>query len=93
MRLVLRIDDTEHPLAEPGHHGSAPTEPALPCPHCKTALLRVVGNGRRIGGRDYYTANGSCVACGGAVGEIRAYMNTLFGLEEDEAVAQRARVY
>jgi hypothetical protein len=66
-----------------------------PCPHCGDAPCSVVGGGRSISDCDrYYLAAGRCLDCGGSLGEIRVYMETLFGLEEDEAVLHgRARVY
>lgn len=64
------------------------------CPSCGDAPLRVQGTGRTIGGHDWYRATGHCAACGARVGEVRAYVSTIFGIEEDERVLHgRARVY
>ena len=65
------------------------------CPGCSAAPLRVQGRDRTIGGHDYYRADGFCADCGARVGEIRAYVSTIFGLDEDERVLVhgRPRVY
>ncbi len=80
MRAVIRIDDEEHPLVVDG----AVAEASIPCPHCAKPL-RVMGSGIQIGGHDYYAADGFCAngECGKRVGQIRAYVSTIFGLEED----------
>lgn len=66
------------------------------CPHCAAEPFAIAGTGRRIAADDRaYEADGVCVACRQPVGLIRAEVNTLFGLHEDEAVLchGRARVY
>lgn len=64
------------------------------CTQCGAMPLRVAGRGKRVGGHDYYEAAAHCAACGECLGVIRAYVNTIFGLEEDERVLHgMARVY
>ena len=89
-RTVLIACDEQIPLKPfPSYAEAKDTE----CPFCSKPL-RVQGAGNRIGGRDYYSARGYCADCGQHVGEIRAYVSTIFGLEEDERVLNgRPRVY
>jgi hypothetical protein len=92
-RIVLVADDHEHPLRLVEDELAAHAD--MPCPHCKQPL-RILGEGRDIGGFDYYKAKGHCALakCGKYVGEVRAYVSTIFGLEEDERVLNgRWKVY
>jgi len=61
------------------------------CRACKATPLFVRGRGKRIGGRDYYEATACCERCGEQVGTIRAFVQTIFGLEEDERVIHGSR--
>ena len=64
------------------------------CPHCEAYPFSVGGHGQHIHSHDTYAADASCIACGERVGVMYARVDTLFGLEEDEAIANgRARVY
>lgn len=66
------------------------------CPGCGASPFLVQGHGRsRNGSSDTYRAAGTAKCCGDAVGYIFAKVDTLFGLEEDEAVMLngRSRVY
>ena len=64
------------------------------CPHCEAFPFSVGGHGKHIEGHGTYAADASCIACGERVGVLRARVETLFGLEEDEAMMNgRARVY
>lgn len=91
-RVVLYTDGTELPLTL-GELGDDAPSADCACPGC-SAPLRVLGSGREIGGHDYYRAKGFCASCRAYVGEIRAYVDTIFGLEEDERVLHgRPRVY
>lgn len=65
------------------------------CPHCARTPFMVQGTGRRIAQDDRaYEADGVCTGCSKFVGIIRAEVNTLFGIREDEAVlGGRCRVY
>lgn len=62
---------------------------------CRCGGTMVSGTGRHIAGRDTYKADAVCAKCGDTVGTLLAKVETLFGLEEDEAVLLygRARVY
>ena len=95
MKVVLLIGGRKFKLTT--SEGSPTAEASIECPHCKAKPLRVSGSGRTIGGHDYYKADGFCAnaECAKYVGEIRAYVSTIFGLEEDERVLihGRARVY
>lgn len=64
------------------------------CPSCAKPL-RIVGSGRHIESHDTYAADATCVECRAQVGVVRAVVDTIFGLEEDEAVLVhgRPRVY
>ena len=92
-RLTLHLDDKIIHLKEPGPWANTVEVPGHLCPYCHKPF-EVAGAKPRIGGHDYYVAEAGCVLCGAWVGELRAYMSTLFGLEEDERVAQMGvRIY
>jgi hypothetical protein len=64
------------------------------CPGCGATPLVVQGHGRHRYTRDTFRVDGTALCCGDPVGHIYATMDTIFGLEEDEAVLNgRARVY
>lgn len=65
------------------------------CPVCKAETLSVRGCNRRISQDDRaYEADAHCVSCTAPVGVLRQETNTLFGLHEDEAMAQSGvRIY
>lgn len=64
------------------------------CPGCGATPFMVQGHGRHRHTHDTLRAAGTATCCGDSVGYIYAKMDTLFGLEEDEAVLNgRARVY
>lgn len=64
------------------------------CPACGREGCAARGLGVARHDRDTYYAPGQLVCCGAAV-EIQARVDTLFGIEEDEAILVhgRARVY
>jgi hypothetical protein len=63
-----------------------------PCGWCGSMHVR--GTGKSIESRDTYRADAVCFDCGASRGVLRVKVDTLFGLEEDEAVLHgRARVY
>ena len=86
-RAVLLVDGTEHEATPEGD--AARTTPCA----CGCDLVR--GRGTHIGGHDYYSARGCCTRCGADRGELRSYVSTIFGLEEDQRVLShgRCRVY
>lgn len=64
------------------------------CPSCGVEPFFVAGGGMHRHSRDTLRAGGRSMCCGEAVGWIYAKVDTLFGLEEDQAVLNgRARVY
>jgi hypothetical protein len=67
-----------------------------PCPKCKAPKpLVVVGrDGSRHHDHDTYHADATCKKCGETIGDLRAKVSTIFGIEEDERVLHgRPRVY
>jgi hypothetical protein len=63
------------------------------CPACGVEPFGVVGKNMHHT-FDTYIADGHCTACKAHVGELRVKVNTLFGIDEDEAVLNgRCRVY
>lgn len=98
-RVVLRLGDVEHELLVEPTRGTAP---GVACPRCTEEPVAVAGHGARPHDRhddpqdgfDYYVSDATCLACGERIGEIRAYVSSLFGLREDIAVLYgRPRVY
>jgi hypothetical protein len=85
-------------LKKPEEDAAAVEIPGIKC-QCGAEPLVVQGAGRRISvnpklRHDTYEADAVCVKCDGHVGKLYAKMNTLFGLEEDEAVMHfGAKVY
>lgn len=70
--------------------------PEMKCP-CGAEPLFICGAGKRISPNpklrhDTYEADAVCIKCNAHVGKLFAQMNTLFGLEEDEAVGRIAGV-
>ncbi len=64
------------------------------CPACQASQLVLRGDGAKPAGRDAYVARAIALCCKASVGTLRVEVDTLFGIEEDEAVLQgRARVY
>lgn len=82
---VIVIGGVTHKIKTPYEGASYADVLEMVCPHCGEEL-RVQGTGRRITSRDTYAASALCVACETVVGELRLKVDTLFGLEEDEAV-------
>jgi hypothetical protein len=64
------------------------------CPECGNADFKVAGTGRRPSADDRaWEANAVALCCRKPAGIIRAEMDTLFGVREDEIVGSRCRVY
>ena len=90
---IQRRDGIDRRNVTPGD-GAGTAEGA--CPGCGTEPFLVRGgNMTRLPDDRTYRAGGRCVSCNDPVGYIYWRTNTIFGLEEDEAVLEhgRARVY
>lgn len=93
MKITVEIDGVTHKAPIPGDRPHLELDMA--CPRCAApAPLRVAGKGRHIESHDTYAADGFALCCRAPIGTIRTVVETLFGLEEDEAVLEgRPRVY
>lgn len=94
LRTTIKLDDKEVELTREADGLRAFFE--SDCPRCSAkGPTYVGGKGMRIASHDTYQADGVALCCMKPLGIITAYMSTLFGLEEDEAVTVRgrARVY
>lgn len=94
MRAVLVVDGRRHVATSAPGHAAAATF-AVQCPGCKAGPpLAVRGLGIHTREHAAYVARAACVRCGAVVGSLRAEVETVFGLEEDERVlAGPWRVY
>lgn len=94
MKLALLTSGTALYLRLP-HEGADHAIATGDCPKCGSTNFGVQGKNQRISDDDQaYEADGYCCACKAHVGTIRAELNTLFGLREDEVVLHgRPRVY
>lgn len=65
------------------------------CPACGDSPLKVAGEaGATTESFDVIAGGAVCLRCRSRIGEIRAKLSTLFGVEEDRAVLSgRFRVY
>jgi hypothetical protein len=64
------------------------------CPKCEVEPCRVQGGGVTHHDHDTYFSRAICLACEADIGEIRTKVETMFGIEEDNAVLNgRCRVY
>ena len=73
---------------------AAVVQPPAPCPHCGAEEMKVQGTGKHIESQDTYASNAITTCCSKHVGTIRAKVNTLFGIEEDERVfSMGVRIY
>jgi hypothetical protein len=65
------------------------------CPGCGATPFQVAGHqgAQRLTDNRTLRAGGRCLSCGDAVGYLYAQPDTIFGLEEDARVRERARVY
>lgn len=93
-KVYLYRDGHKRVLLPPASEGMSSVEvKGETCPHCKEPL-KVAGAKMRIGGHDFYTAEAGCISCGAYLGELRAYISTIFGLEEDRRVlSSGVRIY
>jgi hypothetical protein len=94
VKITVRIGD-EHHTGDLPHNQAAHVLIDTSCPKCKASPpLSVSGLGIRETTHDTYVATAKCNACGEVIGEIRACVDTIFGIEEDERVLHgRFRVY
>lgn len=65
------------------------------CPLCRRSILRASGLGFPVAtGHDTYESDARCIDCQQVIGRITVKVDTIFGIEEDNAVLHgRARVY
>lgn len=65
------------------------------CPECKSIDFKVAGTGRRASKDDRaWEADAVALCCNKPVGLIRVETNTLFGVREDQRIAQSyCRIY
>lgn len=94
LRTTIKVDDKEIDLTREAGGLRAFFE--ADCHQCGAkGPTYVGGKGMHIASHDTYQADGVALCCMKPVGVITAYLSTLFGLEEDEAVTirGRARVY
>lgn len=81
MNVTLTIQHDDVRKAEPiDQHANV--EGA--CPKCKATPFSVAGTGKVPESHDTYAAEAVCLACKQRVGVLRAQVDTIFGIEEDE---------
>lgn len=91
-KVTLKIDETVYPVTIEAEGLRAHV--AIDCPGCKKKGPTYVGGKGMRRAHDYYQSDAYTMCCLTPLGTMRAYMSTLFGLEEDERVtAGRCRVY
>ncbi len=65
-----------------------------PAPGCGTVITNQFQGGEMTHDHDTYYAVVRCSGCGGRLGQLRAEVSTIFGIEEDARVlGGRCRVY
>lgn len=90
MKLTIETDGKRHDAKLHSDNRTVYTT-TWNCAACNT---NGVWCGKRyIHSHDEYAAPAKCAGCGADVGRVIAKMDTIFGLEEDEAVGLRCRVY
>ena len=91
MKLTLTdLDGMVHKL-DKSAVGEETAVTTLTCPHCGEENIDIAGTGKRFdpdNSYDTYRADAVHAAdsCGKMIGVLRAKTETLFGIEEDEAV-------
>lgn len=95
MGEVWLIRDGERRVAAPPFNGADHAVVKGACPHCTAMPFKVAGTGRRPSTDDQaYEADAVALCCRTPVGILRAEVNTLFGVREDEAVSRLGiRIY
>lgn len=63
------------------------------CPLCGAVPGKVRGTGITSHDHDTYRADAVTLCCDRPIGQMRTKVDTIFGIDEDEAVCARARVY
>lgn len=87
MKVLVTVGGTAHRASLP-HEGAAHVDVAgVACPACGKDL-RACGRGEARTTRDAIVKRAVAACCGADVGEIAVHFETLFGLEEDEAVEE-----
>ena len=91
-KLSLVVDGTNYKLDPRSDHALVLD---FTCPHRGCKDVGVQGSGKRPSADDRaWEADGYSTCCKKHLGLIRAEVNTLFGVREDQAVLQgRCRVY
>ena len=93
MKITLKLDGGTRAAKRPYEKADHVVVTGA-CPHCGVEPFKAKGRGVSSKDHDSYYAEADCVDCGKFVGTIRAKMDTLFGIEEDERVLSgRYRVY
>lgn len=82
MKVTVQVQGVHRSAKQAGDHVVVTGK----CHHCGAEPFKVRGKGISSNDRDAYYADGHCVACDNFVGTIRAKVDTLFGIEEDERV-------
>lgn len=91
MTITVQLADGRVVPAKLPHADCAWVETDIECPSGGHYLD--VRSDERRRGHDEYTGRAYCMTCKREVGTLRVKVATIFGLEEDEAVQQRPRVY
>jgi hypothetical protein len=93
MKITITLHDGEVRRLVPLPSGERAAAEG-PCPLCGAEELAVAGTGTYREGHDTYAARGITLCCGEPCGTIRAQVDTIFGIEEDDRVLHgRCRVY
>lgn len=91
---LLTIDDPRRKARVP-YEGADHVVVDGVCPACGVKPFKAQGGNPRPSADDRaYEADAACARCGARVGTLRAEVDTLFGVREDERVLNgRCRVY
>lgn len=91
MKLIWERDGKQTELSVPGR-GETTAKTGELCRYCGESL-RLHGT-HQSRGHDNFVSDAKCIECGGDYGKLILFVDTLFGLAEDEAVLYgRCRVY
>ena len=92
MKIYLKTDDNKR-ITLRHNKGARCAFANIPCPSCAEPLLEVYGEGRRREGDGKEVADAIADCCGRRIGTLVVEYDTLFGITEDEAVADVARAH